>query len=153
MDTGAQLNLISRQWLEKKKIIIPTTGETNTLQYADGSTSSPLPVIELRWSFGKGTDSSRKGGNRRTRVQSWRTKFTVINETRGDFITHSRSHALLGLPFLQETQLLHGRDGKLLFPEISSFSRPTADQKRKKGAVPTYEIHNAASSVAPSRPS
>lgn len=133
VDTGAKCNLISREWIEKKEIPIPESSETKILKYADGSSSTPFPTVELRWSYKSGK-----------KAQSWRAKFIVIHQTAGKESPFNKqgseeTAALIGLPLLKETQLLHSRDGKLIFPELSAFARPS----EKDDSIPLYLIPDA----------
>lgn len=108
IDTGGAANLVSRKWLKEHNIPIPDveldTTEKTRLLNADGRISSSLPIIRLSWKF-----------DDRSTVWS-RVKFVV---------TEHGPDALLGLPFLKHTQIIHTSKGQLLFPEFKNLPSPS----------------------------
>lgn len=103
IDTGGGVNLISREWLKKKGIGIIST-ETSRLQNADTSISEPLPVMRMSWKFDD-------------RNIIWTGVKFLVTETGPD--------ALLGLPFLRHTQVIHDSKGHLVFPELADIPSPS----------------------------
>ena len=108
VDTGGPANLIARKWLEDHKIPIPDANlnqtETEKLRKVDGRISEPLSVIRMSWKYDD-------------RDTVWtQVKFIV---------TGQGPDAVLGLPFLKRTQIIHSSTGHLVFPEFDSLPSPS----------------------------
>ena len=105
IDTGGSVNIISRA-LVKEYGIKKKSVKTIQLLNGDGTTSDPLEVILMSWKFDD-------------RGTVWENvKFVVTDKGPEDF-------ALLGLPFLKVTQIIHSSKGQLVFPEFDSLPSPS----------------------------
>ncbi|KAF8470034.1 hypothetical protein BDZ91DRAFT_719760 [Kalaharituber pfeilii] len=118
IDTGGGANLLSRKYLLARSIPIPDSDKTVTLKNPDGSASKRFPVIKVKWSFTAMPD------------RDWPEVEFIVTE--------DGPAALIGLPFLKETQLIHDQAGKLLFPEFTNVSQMSA--KHVDGSIPIYNF-------------
>ncbi|PON26718.1 hypothetical protein TGAM01_v204219 [Trichoderma gamsii] len=98
IDPGGGCNLIKAEWLKTHGIEVdPGLPKFKSLLMADGSTSKKCPCIEIRWNF----DGRKK---------VWTdVDFVVVEGYKCD--------ALIGLPFLKQTETIHNCAGRLAFPE------------------------------------
>ncbi|KAK6538167.1 hypothetical protein TWF694_011049 [Orbilia ellipsospora] len=117
IDTGGSLNIVKREWLDEQKIPIGTPVRYSSVLMADGSVSTKKPIIEVKWSF----DAQKT---------IWTdVEFMVMEDYSKD--------ALIGLPFLRHTQMIHNGQGDLTFSEFGNIhSDPDA--------VPIYDTFETA---------
>lgn len=102
IDTGGKANLVARKWLENHEICIPdiATAETTKFINANRRISDLLSIIRMDWKFDDST------------VWKW-VKFIA---------TDHGPDALLGLPFLKHTQIIHSSKDRFLFPEFEELA-------------------------------
>ncbi len=112
IDTGGGCNVVSAKWV-KERGIEPVPDRVESLVMADASTAVDREVIEVKWSF----DS---------RGMLWeKVEFVIVEESEFD--------ALIGLPFLKHSQVLHNSAGTLVFPEYKGVH---TEKKR----IPLYHF-------------
>jgi hypothetical protein len=114
IDTGGGCNLVNSQWLKENNIeVMPDPNNSYKILMADGSTSKNCPCISVRWTF----DSNPK--------TLWKdVDFIVVEDYHYD--------ALLGLPFLRVTEMIHNSEGDLVFLEFRG-------QHLEKNTIPLYD--------------
>ncbi|KAF3910956.1 hypothetical protein AA313_de0200114 [Arthrobotrys entomopaga] len=114
IDTGGGCNLVKAIWLKNNNIPVEYDPErVQSLRLADGSVSAVCPVIRTSWSF----DDMKK---------LWvDVDFVVVEDFKYD--------ALIGMPFIRHTQILHNSQGRLCYPELRGL--PAGD-----GPIPLYEF-------------
>ena len=112
VDTGGGCNVVSARWVRERGIK-PVPGRVESLVMADASKSVDREVIKAKWSFDN-------------RGMFWEdVEFVVVEESEFD--------ALIGLPFLKHTEMLHNSAGTLVFPEYKGV-------RTKKKNTPLYHF-------------
>ena len=103
VDTGATCNVVSEDWI-KKNNLPQDSKRTESLLSANGSVTSDCPCLTGLWKLqDKGaTDTVWKD-----------VEFVMLKGYGGD--------ALLGMPFLKLTQIIHSSTGQILFPEYKEI--------------------------------
>lgn len=106
VDTGAACNIVSDTWINNNKLDFPPAKRHESLLMGNGSVSDECPCLTGLWKF---TD---KGAPNTV----WKdVEFVKLKGHQGD--------ALLGLPFLKLTQIIHSSTGQLLFTEYEEVPR------------------------------
>jgi hypothetical protein len=113
IDTGGGCNLINAKWVEAQKIKADPS-RSECLVMADGSSSQSCDVVKVKWSF-----DDRK-------ILWDDVEFIVVEGHDFD--------ALIGLPFLKHTEIIHNKAGKLVFPEFKGV------HTKKKG-IPLFHFN------------
>ena len=105
VDTGATCNVVSEAWI-KKHNMLQDAKRYQSLMLANGSVTDNCPCLVGPWMLKiKGAPGIY-----------WKdVEFVMLKGHRED--------ALLGLPFLRLTQIIHSSTGQLLFAEYEGISR------------------------------
>jgi hypothetical protein len=105
VDTGATCNVVSEAWI-KRHNMPQDARKYQSLLSANGSVTDNCPCLIGPWMFkDKGAPSTY-----------WKdVEFVMLKGHRED--------ALLGLPFLKLTEIIHSSTGQLLFVEYEAVAR------------------------------
>ena len=105
VDTGATCNVVSEDWI-KRNNLPQDSKRTESLLSANGSVTNDCPCLTGLWMF------QDKGAPRTMRRDA---EFVMLKGHRED--------ALLGMPFLKLTQIIHNSTGQILFAEYEEIPR------------------------------
>ena len=105
VDTGSTGNVVSEDWI--KKYNLPREAKrTESLLSANGSVTDDCPCLTGSWRF-----------------QDEGAPSTVWKDVEFVMLKDHREDALLGMPFLKLTQIIHSSTGRILFAEYEEIPR------------------------------